>query len=199
MLTALLDTPIIRTGLPSAGASLSLFVVLEDEEAVRECVLEAGTGIFEGLENVSVVNGCSNILFNDAPFPLLTRPELSPLVFMLVIGPSTDFDASTGGVTPFDLLFSLSLVVRSDVLFCWVIAPPVVRLVRLGTVSEDEGRDFANELAVGASSVEDERFMPVLPVTREFLRLPLWLALLIRLFAVPLVLVIPRSSDSRFL
>lgn len=183
-------------GFTSVEALSSLFVELEEEEAarVREVVLEAGMGIFEGFENVSVVKGFSKIFFNDAPFPTLTRLELSPLVFVLVIGPSTGFGVRTGEVTPFDLLFSLSFAARSDTLFCCVIPPPPVRLVRLGPVSLDEGRDFANELAVGASSVEDERFTPVLPVTRAVPVLPL----LIRLFAVPSVLVTPRSSVSRF-
>lgn len=159
------------------------------------CCLEAGTGIFEGFENVSAVKGFSKIFFNDAPLPPLTRLEVSPLVFMLVIGPSTGFCARTGEATPFDLLFSRSFAARSDALFCCMTPPPLVRLVRLGPVSEGEGRDFANELAVGASSVEDERFTPVLPVTRAVPMLPL----LIRLLAVPPVLVAPLSSDSRFL
>lgn len=182
----------------SVGTLFPLFVVLEEEEVVRECVLETGTGIFEGLENVSVVKGCSKIFLNDAPFPPLTRFELSPLVFKLVMGPSTGFGARTDGVAPFDLLFSLSFAARSDALFCCVIPPPLAGLVRLVPVSEDEGRDFANELAVGASSVEDERFAPLVPVTRAVPTLLLLLALLVRLFAVPSVLVTPRSSDSRF-
>lgn len=71
---------------------------------------------------------------------------------------------------------------------------PVVRLVLFEPVSEEEGRDLAIELAVGARSVEEVRFTPVLPVERPMLLL--LLALLIRLFAVPSVLVTP---DSRFL
>ena len=163
-MAVLLDTPVVRVGFPTVETLSSLFVVLE-EEVVRECVLEAGTGIFEGFENVSVVKGCSNIFFNEAPFPPLIRLEFSPPDFVLVMGPNTGFGAKTGEATPFDLLFSLSFAARSDALFCCVMPPPLVRLVRLGPVSEDEGRDFANELAVGANSVEDERFMPVLPVT----------------------------------
>ena len=186
-----------RVGLPSVERLSSLFV---EEEAVRACVLVAGTGIFEGPENVSVVKGCSKIFFNDAPFSPLGRLELPPFALTLVIGSSTGFVARTGEVTPFDLLFSLSFAERSDALFCCVIPVPTVRLVRLGPGSEDEGRDFASELAVGAKSVEEERFTPVLPVTRpDPMLLLLLLTLLILLPAVPSVLVVLRSWDSRFL
>lgn len=171
---------------------------------VRGCVLEAGTGIFDGLENVSVVKGCSKIFLNDAPFfSPLTRLEPSPLVLILVMGPSAGFSARTGGpsgVTSLDLLFSLSFAARSDALLCCEIPVPVVRLVRLDPASEDESRDLANELAVGAKSVEEERFVPVLLVVGPApMLLLVLLTLLIRLFAVPLVLVTARSSDSRFL
>lgn len=183
-------------GFPSVGGLSPLFV--EEVEAVRDCVLGAGTGIFEGLEKVSAVKGCSKIFFNEAPFPPLTLLEPSALAFMLVIGSSADFGARTGDVSPFDLLFSFSFAARSDALFCCATPVPIVRLVRLGTVLEDEGRDFASELAVGAKSVEEERFTPVLPVVRLVPTLPLLLpVLLVRLLAVPLVA--PRSSDSRFL
>lgn len=198
-LATLLGMPVVGVGLSFAGTLSSLFVVVEEEEPVLVWVLEAGTGIFEGLENVSVVKGWSKIFLNDAPFPPPTLLEPSPLVFTLVIGSSAGFAARTGEVTPFDLLFSLSFAARSDVLFCCVIPVPVVRLVRLGPGPEDEGRDFASELAVGARSVEEERFTPVLPVPRLVPMLLLLLMLLTRLFAVPLVLVTPRTSDSRFL
>ena len=161
--------------------------------------MEVGTGIFEELENVSAVKGWSKIFFNDAPFPPLTLLEPAPLGFMLVMGSSAGFEARTGEVIPFDLLFSLSFAARSDVLFCCAVPVPVVRLVRLGAGSEDEGRDFANELAVGASSVEEERFAPVLPVVRPVPMLLLLLTLLTRLLALPLALAIPRTSDPRFL
>jgi hypothetical protein len=149
--------------------------------------LEAGTGILEGFENVSVVKGWSKIFLNDAPFPPPILLELSP---------SARFEERT--VAPFEVLFSLSFAARSDVLFCCVMPVPVVRLVRLGPEPEAEGRDFANELAVGARSVEEERFTPVLPVIRPVPML-LLLTLLTRLSAVPSVLVIPRSSDPCFL
>ena len=113
---ALLPAPAARVGLPPVVPSLS--VAVEEEEVVRECVLEVGTGILEELENVSAVRGCSKIFFNDAPFPPLTLLEPWPLAFMLVIGPSTGFGARTCEVAPFDLLFSLSFAARSDVLFC---------------------------------------------------------------------------------
>jgi hypothetical protein len=171
------------------GAVSSLFVVVEEEEAVRVCVLEAGTGIFEEFENESVVKGWSKIFLNDAPFPPLTLLEPSPLVF--------GFEARTGDVTPFEILFSLSFAARSDVLFCCVMPVPVVRLARLGPGPEAEGRDFANELAVGARSVEEVRFTPVLPEVRPVPMLLLLLTLLTRLFAVPSVLV--ALSDPRFL
>ena len=181
------------------GAAPSLFDVVEEEEPVRVCVLEAGTGIFEGLENVSAVKGWSKIFINDAPFPPPTLLELSRLVFMLVMGSSADPGARTGKVIPFDVLFSLSFAARSDVLFCWVMPVPVVRLVRLGPTPEFEGRDFASELAVGARSVEEERFTPVLPVTRPVpTLLLLLLTLLTRLLADPPLLVTPRAPDSRF-
>ena len=182
------------------GVKPSLFVVVEEEEPVRVCVLEAGTGIFEGLENVSAVKGWSKILINDAPFPPPILLELSRLVFMLVMGSRADPGARTDEVIPFDVLFSLSFAARSDVLFCWAMPVPVVRLVRLGPAPEFEGRDLANELAVGAKSVEEERFMPVLPVTRPVpMLLLLLLTLLTRLLADPSVLVTPRAPDSRFL
>ena len=168
----------------------SLFVVVEEEDAVRAWVLLVGTGIFEGLENVSMVKGWSKIFINDAPFPPPTLVELSILAFVLVMGSNAGFEVRTGEVTPFDVLFSLPFAARSDVLFCCVIPVPVVRLVRLDPGPDDEGRDFANELAVGARSVEEERFTPVLPLLLE---------LLIRLFAVPPALVTLRTSDSRFL
>ena len=153
----------------------------------------------EGLEKVSVVKGWSKIFFNDAPFPPPTLPEPSPLVLALVMGSSTGFGARAGAVTPFEILFSLSLAARRDVLFCWVVPVPFVRLTRLGPESEDEGRDFAKELAVGARSVEEERFTPALPVLRPDPMLLLLLTLLARLLAVPSLLVTPRSSESRFL
>lgn len=188
-MAALLDALVVEVGLPLTERLSSLFV---EEETVRVCVLVAGTGIFEGPENVSLVRGCSKILFNDAPFP-----PLEPFALMLVIGSSTGFAARTGEVIPFDLLFSFAR--RSDGLFCCVIPVPAVRLVRFEPVSEDEGRDFAKELAVGAKSVDEERFTPVLPATRPVPVLPLLLlTLLIRLLAVPSVLVTPRSSDSCF-
>lgn len=143
-----------------------------------------------------MVKGWSKILFNDAPFPPPTLPELSPLAFVLVMCSSTGFEARTGEATPFEILFSLSLAARRDALFCCVIPVPVVRLVRLEAGSEDEGRDFAKELAVGARSVEEERFTPV---PRPVPTLPLLLTVLTRLLAVPSVLATPRSSESRFL
>ena len=158
---------------------------------VRVWALEAGTGSFEGLENVSAVKGWSKIFINDAPFPLPTLLELSPLVFALLLG--------TGEVHPFDVLFSLSFAARSDVRFCCVVPVPVVKLVRLEPGPEVEDLDFANELAVGARSVEEGRLTPVLPVTRLVPMLLLLLTLLTRLFAVPSVLVALRGPDSRFL
>ena len=159
-------------------------------------------GIFEEFEKVSAVRGWSKSFFSEAPFPPPTLPELSPLVSVLVVlvmGSSAGFGARTGEVTPFDILFSLSFAARRDVLcFCAVIFP-VVRLVRLELGSEDKSRDFARELAVGARSVEEERFIPVLPVIRPVPMLPLLLTLLTRLLADPLVLFTPRSSESRFL
>jgi hypothetical protein len=145
---------------------------------------------------VSVVKGWSNIFFNEAPLPPPTLLEFSPLRFALVTG---GFEARTGEAIPFEVLFSLSLAARRDALFCCVAPVPVVRLVRLGPESEDEGRDFAKVLAVGARRVEEERFTPVLPVTRPVPILPLLLTLLTRLLAVPSVLDTPRSSESRFL
>lgn len=147
---------------------------------------------------MSVVKGWSKIFLNDAPFPPPTLPEPSPLVFPLVMGSSTGFGARADAVTPFEVLFSLSFAARWDVLFCCVVPVPVVRLVRLEPESEDESRDFAKELAVGARSVEEERFTPVLPVTRPVPMLLLLLTLLARLLAVPSLLVTPRSSESRF-
>ena len=146
-----------------------------------------------------MVSGWSKIFLSDAPFPPLTLLELPPLVVTLVMGSSAGFGARTGEVIPFDVLFSLSFAARSDVLFCWAIPVPVVRLVRLEPGPEVEDRDFANELAVGARSVEEVRFIPVLPVTRPVPILLLLLTLLTRLLAVPSVLVTPRVSDSRFL
>jgi len=199
-LAILLCVPVVGVGLLLIEATPSLFVAVEEEEAVRAWVLEAGTGIFEGLENVSVVKGWSKILISDAPFPPPTLLELSPLVFVLVIGSSADAGARIGEVIPFDVLFSLSFAARSDVLFCWVLPVPVVRLVRLEPATVAEGRDLASELAVGARSVEEERFTPVLPVIRPVpMLLLLLLTLLTRLFAVPSALFALRTPDSRFL
>jgi hypothetical protein len=122
-LAVLLDTPVVGVGLSLAEAISPLLIVVE-EEAVRVWVLEAGTGIFEGFENASVVKGWSKIFFNDAPFPPPTLLELSR------------FGARTGDVTPLDVLFSLSFAARSDVLFCCAMPAPVVRLVRLEPEAE---------------------------------------------------------------
>ena len=129
--------------------------------------MEAGAGIFEGLEKVSVVKGRSRIFFNDAPAPPPTLLEPSLSVFVLVMGSSTGFGARTGEVVPVS----------------------AVRLVRLEPESKDEVRDFTKELAVGARRVE------VLPVTRPVPMFPLLPTLLIRLLAVPLFLVTLRSSE----
>lgn len=177
----------------------TLFVEAEQEEPVRVWVLEAGMGIFEGLEKVSVVRGWSKIFFNDAPFPPPILLDLSPLTFVLVMGSSAGFVAGTEEVTPFETLFPFSFAARRDVLFCCVTPVPVTRLVRLGPGSEGEGLYFANELAVGARSDEEERFTPVLPVLRPVPMLLLPLALLARLLADPSVFGTPRGPDSRFL
>lgn len=192
-MAVLLVTPVIGAGLLLVEAISFPLVGVEDEE-VRARVLEAGTGIFEGFENEPVVKGWSKIFFDGAPSPPPTLLEPSPLLFVLVMG----FSARTGGLAPFDVLFSLSFAVRSDVFVCCTTPVPVVGLVRLVLRPEDESRDFANELAVGARSVEEERFKPALPVPRPAPMLLLPLTLLSRLLAVPSVLVKTQVSDSRF-